>query len=259
LSFTEPMTRLTNQGQVLMDGKAMSKSLGNLVDLQSQIREYGPDAVRVTMIFAGPPEDDIDWADVSPHGAVKWLARVWRLATDIGSGASTSDPCAESAAVRRGVHEVIAKTTELMEGKRLNVAIAQLMQLTNLLRKAVDSGPGPADPVVREGVEVLVRMASCFAPFTAEESWERLGHEPSVSDAGWPLADPALLERDTTICIVQVDGKLRDRLQVPADIGEMALQDLALASETVTNALAGRAMVKVIVRAPRLVNVVTKR
>ncbi|ATL66823.1 leucine--tRNA ligase [Nocardia terpenica] len=259
LPFTEPMTRLTNQGQVLMDGKAMSKSLGNLVDLQDQIRQFGPDAVRVTMIFAGPPEDDVDWADVSPQGAVKWLARVWRLACDIGSAAGASAPAQASAAVRRGVHEVIAKTTGLMEGKRLNVAIAQLMQLTNLLRKAVDTGPGPADPVVREGAEALVRMMSCFAPFTAEEAWERLGHAPSVSDAGWPTADPALLERDTTTCIVQVDGKLRDRLQVPTDIGETALQELALASEPLVNALAGRAVAKVIVRAPKLVNIVTKR
>ncbi|WP_324194766.1 leucine--tRNA ligase [Nocardia terpenica] len=259
LPFIEPMTRLTNQGQVLMDGKAMSKSLGNLVDLQDQIRQFGPDAVRVTMIFAGPPEDDVDWADVSPQGAVKWLARVWRLACDIGSAAGASAPAQASAAVRRGVHEVIAKTTELMEGKRLNVAIAQLMQLTNLLRKAVDTGPGPADPVVREGVEALVRMMSCFAPFTAEEAWERLGHAPSVSDAGWPTADPALLERDTTTCIVQLDGKLRDRLQVPTDIGETALQELALASEPLVNALAGRAVAKVIVRAPKLVNIVTKR
>ena len=257
LPFTEPMTRLTNQGQVLMDGKAMSKSLGNLVDLQGQIRQYGPDAVRVTMIFAGPPEDDIDWADVSPRGAVKWLARVWRLALDIGSGTSASEPGVQSAALRRDVHAVIAATTALMESTRLNVAVAQLMQLTNLLRKAIDTGPGPADPVVREGVEALVRMSSCFAPFTAEESWERLGHRPSVSDAGWPTADPALLERDTTTCIVQIDGKLRDRLEVPADIDETSLRDLALAA--VTDALAGRSMTKVIVRAPRLVNVVTKQ
>ncbi|WP_218008984.1 class I tRNA ligase family protein [Nocardia jiangxiensis] len=117
--------------------------------------------------------------------------------------------------------------------------------------------PGPADPVVREGVEALVRMSSCFAPFTAEESGERLGHRPSVSDAGWPTADPALLERDTATCIVQIDGKLRDRLVVPGDIDETSLRELALAA--VTDALAGRSMTKVIVRAPRLVNVVTKR
>ncbi|MQY20306.1 leucine--tRNA ligase [Nocardia macrotermitis] len=258
LPFTEPMTRLTNQGQVLMDGKAMSKSLGNLVDLRSQIRQYGPDAVRVTMIFAGPPEDDIDWADVSPQGAVKWLARIWRLAVDIGSAAGTSEPTSNSATLRRDVHATIAETTALMTGKRLNVAVAQLMRLTNLLRKAVDTGPGPADPAVREGVEALVRMSSCFAPFTAEESWERLGHNPSVSDAGWPTPDPSLLAHDTTTCVIQIDGKLRDRLQVPVDIDETALRALALASATITDALAGRATTRVIVRAPRLVNLVTK-
>jgi leucyl-tRNA synthetase len=259
LPFTEPFTQLTNQGQVLMDAKAMSKSLGNLVNLQEQIELYGPDAVRVTMIFAGPPEDDIDWADVSPQGSVKWLARVWRLAGEIGSAASTSAASGESATVRRAVHELIARTTDLMEGKRLNVAIAQLMQLTNVLRKAVDSGPGRADPAVREGAEALARMVSCFAPCTAEESWERLGHEPSVSDVGWPVPDPALIATDTITCIVQVDGKLRDRLKVPTGIDKQSLQELALASANVTHVLAGRAVSKVIVRAPKLVNIVTQR
>jgi leucyl-tRNA synthetase len=130
VSFTEPFKKLTNQGQVLMNGKAMSKSLGNLVNLQEQIGLYGPDAVRVTMVFAGPPEDDIDWADVSPIGAVKWLSRVWRLTGEV-AGQCAGDP---DVAVRRSVHRLVAEATSAMDDQRLNVANARLMELTNVLR-----------------------------------------------------------------------------------------------------------------------------
>ncbi|WP_412544437.1 leucine--tRNA ligase [Longispora sp. K20-0274] len=255
LPFVEPFTRLTNQGQVVMDGKAMSKSLGNLVNLQEQIGLYGPDAVRVTMVFAGPPEDDIDWADVSPAGAVKWLGRVWRLAGDLPPAADGELVASE---LRREVHRLVADTTTLMDAKRLNVAIAQLMKLTTVLRRAVDAGQA-ADPGVREGAQMLVRMLSCFAPFTAEEAWERLGKEASVIDHGWPDADPELVARDTAVCVVQVNGKLRDRLDVPADITDADLQALALGSEKVVQDVGDATVTKVIVRAPKLVNIVVTR
>jgi leucyl-tRNA synthetase len=254
--FVEPFTKLMNQGQVIMAGKAMSKTLGNLVNLQEQIAAYGPDAVRVTMVFAGPPEDDIDWADVSPTGAMKWLARVWRLTGDIAVLPVPSDP---DLALRRSIHKLVAEATTAMDTRRLNVGISRLMELTNVLRRAVDTGAGPDHPTVREGAEALVRMLSCFAPFTAEEGWERLGHEPSVASAGWPQADPALLVEYTVTCILQVDGKLRDRVDVPADSADDALTAIALASERVQTALAGANVGRVIVRAPKLVNVVTTR
>ncbi|HEY3002003.1 MAG TPA: leucine--tRNA ligase [Kribbellaceae bacterium] len=268
--FTEPFTHLTNQGQVIMNGRAMSKSRGNLVNLQEQIERYGADAVRVTMVFAGPPEDDIDWADVSPTGAVKWLSRVWRLAGDVERPGALGDierPGAlggldrgvapASLELRRSVHRLVHEATSLMDGRRLNVVISRLMELTNVVRKAIDGGPGPADPAVREGAEALVRMLSCFAPFTAEEAWQRLGRAASVCDAGWPEADPRLVAADTATCIVQVDGKLRDRFEVPATAGEDALRDLALASGKVQRTLAGRRIVRIVVRAPTLVNLVT--
>jgi leucyl-tRNA synthetase len=253
--FVEPFTRLTNQGQVIMNGKSMSKSLGNLVNLQEQIAQYGPDAVRVTMLFAGPPEEDIDWADVSPAGSVKWLARVMRIAADI---TAPGDRPAESGdlELRRQVHRLVADVTTLMEGRRLNVAIARLMELTTLLRRAIDNEPGADDPVVREGAEALVRMLSCFAPFTAEDAWELLGREASVLEHGWPHAEPELLVQETVTCVVQVSSKVRDRLEVPQGITEDDLRELALASDKVVQALAGRPVRKVIVRAPRLVNVV---
>jgi leucyl-tRNA synthetase len=244
-----------NQGQVIMAGKAMSKTLGNLVNLQEQIASYGPDAVRVTMVFAGPPEDDIDWADVSPTGAMKWLARVWRLTGDVAPtvAGSLDDQ------LRRAVHKLISEATTAMDSRRLNVAISRLMELTNVLRRAIDSGAGSANPTVREGAEALVRMLSCFAPFTAEEGWERLGNEPSVSSAGWPAADPSLLVEATATCVLQVDGKLRDRIDVPVDASDDELTALALASERVRTALGSASVARVIVRAPKLVNVVSAR
>jgi leucyl-tRNA synthetase len=258
VGFTEPFRRLTNQGQVIMGGKAMSKSLGNLVNLQEQLALYGPDAVRVTMLFAGPPEEDIDWADVSPTGAVKWLARVWRLAGDVAP--ATGRPVDEGdLGTRQRVHRLVEEATRLMEGKRLNVAVARLMELTSLLRKAIDSGPGAADPAVREGAEALARMLACFAPFTAEEAWERLGGSPSVMEYGWPEADPELTVEETVTCVVQVAGKVRDRLEVSPTIAEDALRELALSSEKVATALHGAGILKVIVRAPGLVNVVPSK
>jgi leucyl-tRNA synthetase len=253
--FTEPFHRLTNQGQVTMDGRSMSKTLGNLVDLGEQLARYGPDGVRVTMLFAGPPEDDIDWADVSAAGTVKWLARVWRLAGDVGR-ATGAVPRAGDGELRRAVHRLIHQTTGLMERKRFNVAIARLMELTSLLRRAVDGGPGPGDPAVREGAGALVTMLSCFAPFTAEEAWERLGYPPSVTEQSWPVADASLVDEQTVTCVVQVAGKVRDRLAVPADIGERELTELALRSTAVRQALGGAPAHRVIVRPPGLVNVV---
>jgi len=215
--------------------------------------------VRLTMLFAGPPEDDIDWADVSPAGSMKWLARVWRLCGDVGSAGGDADPASGDVTIRQGVHKLVADATEQCDVKRFNVAIARLMELTSLLRKAVDAGQlsSPAGAAaVREGAQALARMLSIFAPFTAEEAWELLGNAPSVVSAGWPSTDPALLVEDTVTCVVQVAGKLRDRFDVPADADEAMLREKALASEAVQRALDGRGVRTVVVRPPRLVNVV---
>jgi leucyl-tRNA synthetase len=259
IDFDEPFRRLTNQGQVIMDGSSMSKSKGNLVNLQEELAKYGPDAVRVTMLFAGPPEDDIDWADVSPTGAVKWLARVWRVAGDVGSTALGADPVTGDIALRGTVHKLIADATTQAEAKRFNVTIARLMELTSLLRKAIDANAmaeAAGAAAVREGADALTRMLSIFAPFTAEEAWSLLGHEPSVVAAEWPPYDEALLVETTVTCVVQVAGKVRDRLTVAADVSEAELRELALASEAVNRSLDGREIRTVIVRAPKLVNVV---
>lgn len=256
IDFIEPFRRLTNQGQVIMNGKAMSKSLGNLVSLQEQIALYGPDAIRVSIIFAGPPEDDIDWADVSPVGSVKWLGRVRRLAADVGQALTADGPNSNDVVLRRSVHKLIAQTTRALESHRLNVGVARLMELTSLLRKSADSTKGAGDSTVREGTDALVRMLSCYAPFTSEEAWRDLGNEPSVAEAGWPQADDEMLVESQVACVVQVAGKRRDILQVPADISEGELRKLALGSQKVLRALGAAEVRTVIVRAPGLVNVV---
>ncbi len=255
VDFVEPMQRLLNQGQVINEGRAMSKSLGNGVDLGAQIDAFGVDAIRLTVVFAGPPEDDIDWADVSPAGSLKFLQRAYRLAEDVRSAPGT-DPAGGDQALRRETHRLLAEIEQLVEGQRFNVAVARVMELVNATRKAVDAGPGAADPAVREAVEVVTVVLSLVAPYVAEEMWEQLGHAPSVANATWPSVDSSLLVTESVTCVVQVQGKVRARLEVAPDVSEDELRERALAEEGVTRALAGRAIAKVIVRAPKLVSIV---
>jgi len=256
LDFTEPFTRLMNQGQVINQGKSMSKSLGNGVDLGEQLAAHGVDAIRLTMIFASPPEDDIDWSDMNPEASVKFLGRVSRLAAEAGPASSGQAAGAGDPDLRKVTHRTIDEVTRLVEAARLNVAVARLMELAGATRRTIDSGPGAADPAVREAAETLTVLLSLFAPYTAEECWELLGHQPSVAMAGWPAADPELLVQDLVTCVVQVNGKVRDRLQVPPGIGEDELRALALGAPGVRRSLAGRDVRAVIARPPRLVNIV---
>ena len=255
VTFNEPFTRLLNQGMVVMNGSAMSKSRGNLVRLSDELAVNGVDAIRLTMVFAGPPEDDIDWADVSPSGSRKFLARAWRLSGDVSS-APGIDVTAGDLALRKATHRAVHEAAQAVESFRFNVAVARAMELVNVTRKAIDSGCGPADPAVREAAEAVAIMLSLVAPYTAEDMWSRLGHQPCVALAGWPVVDESLLVEDSVTCIVQIAGKVRDRLEVPPAIDEEALRELALASDVIVKALDGRDIRTVIVRAPKLVNIV---
>ncbi|MEY4322572.1 MAG: hypothetical protein RL410_353 [Actinomycetota bacterium] len=255
VDFTEPFTRLLNQGMVVMGGSAMSKSRGNLVKLSDELAINGVDAIRLTMVFAGPPEDDIDWAEVSPAGSKKFLARAWRL-----SGEVTSVPGVDFASgnvdLRKATARALTDADHAVETFRFNVAVAKTMELVNATRKAIDGGLSTADPAVREAVEAVTIMMSLVAPYTAEDMWARLGHQPSVANAGWPSVDTALLVDESVTCIVQVAGKVRDRLEVSPDISEAELQELAMKTDGVVKALAGKGVRTVIVRAPKLVNIV---
>ena len=257
LDFEEPMRRLLNQGQVINQGKAMSKSLGNGVDLGVQIDAFGVDAVRLTVVFAGPPEEDIDWADVSPAGSLKFLQRAYRLADQVSSAPGVP-PGDGDLTLRRETHRLLADIEQSMARQRFNVAIARIMELVNASRKAMDGSAGPADPAVREAAEVVTIALSLVAPYVAEEMWERLGRAPSVAKASWPSVDQSLLVTESVTCVVQIQGKVRGRLQVPPEISEDELRSVALADKSVVRALAGRDVAKVIIRAPKLVSIVVR-
>lgn len=255
LDFTEPFTRLLNQGMVVMDGSAMSKSRGNLVRLSDELANHGVDAIRLTMVFAGPPEDDVDWADVSPAGSVKFLSRAWRLAGDVTSAPGIAFDSGD-VSLRRATHKALHDAAFAVESFRFNVAVARMMELVNATRKAIDGGCGPADPAVREATEAVAIMLSLVAPFTAEEMWERLGHKPSVALAGWPTVDPHLVKAESVTAVVQINGKIKTRIEIDPEITDTEFEQLAMADSAVSEALAGKKIVKVIARAPKLVNIV---
>lgn len=255
LDFNEPFTRLLNQGMVVMDGSAMSKSRGNLVRLSDEIEVHGVDAIRLTMVFAGPPEDDIDWSDMSPAGAKRFLARAWRLAQDVTSQPGVSASGGDRS-VRQATHRAVADAARAVETFRFNVAVARAMELVNTLRKAIDSGCGPQDPAVREGVSAVAVMLSLVAPYTAEDMWAALGYEPTVARAGWPDVDEDLVRQETVTCVVQVAGKVKARLEVDPAITAEELETLALAAPSIRKQLEDVPPRRVIVRQPKLVNIV---
>jgi len=257
VDFEEPFTRLLNQGMVLMNGSAMSKSRGNLVRLSDQLDEHGVDAVRLTMAFAGPPEDDIDWADVSPSGSAKFLARAWRVANDVTSSPEV-DFATGDQAVRKAVHSFLRDFGTNIETFKFNVGVAKIMELVNVLRKAIDTGVGGGDPAVREGAEEIAKALSLFAPYTAEDMWANLGHQPGVALAEFAPVIDSLLVESSVVAVVQVDGKLRDKFEVAVDVTEDELRETALKSDAVKRAIGDKTIANIIVRAPKLVNIATK-
>jgi leucyl-tRNA synthetase len=255
LSFTEPFTRLLNQGMVLMDGSAMSKSRGNLVKLSDELDKHGVDAIRVSLVFAGPPEDDIDWSDVSPAGSLKFLNRAWRISQDVTSKSGT-DFTKGNLELRKITHKAISDIELAVESFRFNVVIARIMELVNATRKVIDSGAGPSDAAVREAAEAIAISLSLVAPYTAEEMWECLGHKPAIAKAGWPVVDKSLLGADNVIAILQVNGKIKDRIEVSPNVTKEELEKLAIENPEIKAALAGVTVKKVITVTPKLVNFV---
>ena len=238
-----------------MDGSAMSKSRGNLVRLSDELAHHGVDAIRLSMVFAGPPEDDVDWSDVSPSGSVKFLTRSWRLSGDITSAPGV-DFTKGDVTLRKATHKALNDAGIAVETFRFNVAIARVMELVNATRKAIDSGCGPADPATREAVEAIAIMLSLVAPYTSEEMWERLGDKPAVALAGWPTVDPTLLVHESVVAIIQINGKIKERIEVSPSITDADLEKQAMDHPVIVEALKGATVLKVIARAPKLVNIV---
>jgi leucyl-tRNA synthetase len=254
VGFREPFTAMLNQGMVVMHGAAMSKSRGNLVEPTAIIDQHGADVARLTMLFAGPFEDDVDWADVSPEGMARWVQRTWRTVhAAVGEREGGGDP-----QLVRLAHRTTAGVTDDLERFRFNTAISKLMVLSNGLGDAVRAGRGTAAER-RDAATRLVQLLAPLAPFVTEELWRVLGQAGSVHTSAWPGFDPDLVRSDRVTCVLQVDGKVRDRIEVAADAGEDALRDAALDSAKVRAALGGRPVARVVVVPPKLVNVVTRR
>jgi leucyl-tRNA synthetase len=256
----EPFTRLLTQGMVLKDGAKMSKSKGNTVDPQALIEHYGADTVRLFVIFAAPPEQSLEWSDSAVEGAYRFLRRLWRqVHGHVSSGHGT--PAVEAPEerrqhMRRRVHETLAKVSDDM-GRRytFNTAIAANMELLNELTRFEDrSEQGRA--VMQEALEAVVLMLSPIVPHVAHALWSALGRDTPIIDMPWPKPDPRALVQERLELVVQVNGRLRGRISVPADSARPTIEQVALANHNVQRFLVGKTVRKVVVVPGRLVNIV---
>ena len=280
LTFDEPFTRLLTQGMVLKNGAVMSKSKGNVVDPDDMLQKYGADALRLYVMFVAPPEKEVEWSDAGLDGSFRFLLRVWRLVdhwaeTVGGEGIpDCGDDCTETErAVRRKTHETIRRATvDIEERMHLNTAVSSMMELVNELYAFTESTPHglPGRPegqvgviertqtisVVREALDALVLMLSPFAPHTAEELWLMLGHDGGLSKASWPTFDPEVAKAAEVVVPVQVNGKVRARVTVPADLDEEELRARVLSEPSVKAHTDGKTIRKVVVAKGPLVSVV---
>jgi leucyl-tRNA synthetase len=257
----EPFRRLFTQGMIRMDGTKMSKSKGNLIAPGKYYETVGADGLRLLHLFVGPPADNVDWTeqtDEVAEGCGRFLIRLWRLATADTAAARTGAESDEDRTVRRAIHRTTERVTDDLERWSYNTAVAHCMEQVNLLQKYQRSEEGPHTEVLAEAVDTLLLLMAPMTPHVTAELWE-LRHDaatPSVHATSWPTFDPALTAEETVTLVVQVNGKVRERLEVDPSISEEEARRLALATPRVTEALSGREPKRVVVRPPRLVNVV---
>ncbi len=275
VDFSEPVARLFTQGMVIKDGTKMSKSKGNVVDPTAMFERYGADTVRLYMLFAAPPEKDLDWSDSGIEGASRFLNRVYRVVAKHAETLNTAEsllgkdsrPAAmaeytpEERKLLRKAHQVLRHVTEDMEERwHFNTDIALAMELVNELAEldaAVAEGKiRPA--TLKESLEILALVLALFGPHVADELWEGLGHSEATLRVPWPAYDPELAAEDELELPVQVNGKLRSRIRVAVDVTEDEIRRLAQADEKVAQYLDGKKIVKVIVVPQKLINIVVK-
>jgi leucyl-tRNA synthetase len=253
VGFTEPFPRLMNQGQVIFGGASMSKSKGNLVEPMPFVERWGSDTMRLMILFAGPFEDDIDWKLIAPAPDRRPAMNAWLGRVDAAVREAVERDAPQPQGLTRLMHRTIKAVTDDLGRFRFNVAISKLQVLSNGIRSALDAGHG-----ARDAASALAQMLGPLAPFLAEELWrEALGNPTSVHVSSWPSFDPELAREERVTLVVQVDGKVRDRVEVDASADEATCRELALASENARRFLDGREVRQVIVRPPRLVNIVT--
>jgi len=247
LGFREPFARLYHQGWVQLGGTKMSKTKGNVTGPAALVDQHGADAIRLTILFLGPADQDKEWTEAGIEGIVRFLRRLWRVVHEV---AEREPREGSDGPLTRKAHATIAKTTDDI-GRRLqfHTPISAVMELVNEL------ADDPSAPDARFAAETAVSLIQPYAPHIAEELWERLGHE-RLWEQPWPEADQRFLERDTFELVVQVNGKVRDRFEVDAALPEDELVERALASEKVRAHLNGKQVRKTIVVPGRLVNLV---
>src|SRR5487761_79800 len=250
----EPFARLFTQGMIKRGGMVMSKSKGNGVAPDDLVARDGADAARIYELFIGPPDEDAEWSDAAIAGPVRFLQHVWRLVESPDSVEVTASDVSV-AVLRRRVHQAIRKVTEDYEGFHFNTAVAALMELANTLQKFLQGG-GRRDDEWRAAVRTLVLLLNPMAPHAGEELWSRIGGEGLAADASWPEYDPALAADADVTLVVQVAGKVRDRLTVPVGLSEDKALAVALASDRVRAAFDGRKPSKVVYVPDRLINLV---
>jgi len=265
LSCEEPFTNLLTQGMVLKDGSKMSKSKGNVVSPEDIINKYGADTARLFILFASPPERDLEWSDQGVEGCYRFLNRVWRLVTEyadiigqVKSPAGFAELDNEARKLRYKTHASIKKVSEDIEERfNFNTAISAIMELSNALSSYSDNEEQDLS-VVKEAVDTLLLLLSPFSPHICEELWQLSGNKGSIFIHPWPVYDPNALIQDEVEIVVQISGKVRDRITVPADLGEEQLKEIALASDKIAQLTSGKQIVKTIVVPGKLVNIVVR-
>jgi leucyl-tRNA synthetase len=257
----EPFKRLLCQGMVLKDGAKMSKSKGNTVDPQELIEQYGADTVRLFIMFAAPPEQSLEWNDSGVEGANRFLKRLWRLVGEHNErGAAPALDVAQlddaSKALRRKTHETIQKVSDDISRRlTFNTAIAAVMELCNeISRFTVRNDQDNA--VIQEALDASVLLLSPIVPHIAHALWQQLGHNDAVIHAAWPAYDTSALVKDSIELVVQVNGKVRAKLDAPANADKATLEQLARTAPNVEKFLEGVDVKKVIVVPGKLVNIV---
>ena len=263
----EPFDRLLTQGMVIKDGTKMSKSVGNVVDPDEIIKKYGADTARLFILFAAPPEKDLDWSDRGVEGTFRFLSRVWRLVeTNLdalkaaGKGrvklSELKSPAARD--LKRTIHSTLDRVTkDIRDERQFNTAVARLMELTNALVSFKPEN-GQDNAVMREGVETLLLCLCPFAPHITEELWHLVGNDTFLSAESWFEVDEAALVQDEVTIVLQVNGKLREQFRVAAGLSMEELEKEIMSRPETQARLEGKEVVKVIAVPGRLVNVVVK-
>jgi leucyl-tRNA synthetase len=263
----EPFSNLLTQGMVLKDGAKMSKSLGNIVSPEEIITRYGADTARLFILFASPPEKELEWSDRGVEGSYRFLNRVWRIVTELSGGASDGASgggavvCAgaEDRELDRARNHAIKKVGDDIGGRfGFNTAISAIMEFVNALYKYKDSENASNAALIGRSIDDLILILSPFTPHICEELWERTGHEDSLYEARWPEYDEAALSSGEREIVVQVNGKVKGKLNVASGLDEDGLRAAAADSGMLDRLAAGRVVVKVILVPDRLINIVVK-